>query len=89
VKLALMFKPLRITRSDSPTASYGFFRTFRTPKNTTCNGVQHPVAAPEPGSKNQLLPIELDSFGEVRSSVIIEIGISSTVCHAERLALVV
>jgi hypothetical protein len=88
VKLAFMFKPLRITRSYAPATSYDFFRTFRTAKNTTCNRVQHPVATPEPGSKNQLTPIEPNSIGEVRSRVIIEIGIGFTVCHAERLALV-
>jgi hypothetical protein len=88
VKLAFMFKALRITRSYAPTTSYGFFRTFRTAKNTTCNRVQHPVATPEPGSKSHLMPIEPNSFGEVRSRVIIEIGIGFTVYHAERLALV-
>ena len=87
MKLAFMFKPLRMTRSYAPTTSYGFFRTFRTAKNTTRNEVQRPVAATEPGIKDQLLLIEPHSFGEVRFRVIIEMGISFTVGHVERLAL--
>jgi hypothetical protein len=82
-----MFKPLRMTRSYVPTTSYGFFGTFRTAKNTTCYEVQHPVATPEPGIKDQLLLIEPHSLREVRSRIIIEMGLNFTGCHAARLAL--
>lgn len=70
-----------------PTTSHGFFRTFRTAKNATCNEVQRTVAAPEPGTEDQLLLIEPRSFGEVRFRVIIEMNINFTVGHAARLAL--
>jgi hypothetical protein len=35
--------------------SYGFFRKFRTAKNTTCNEVQRTVAAPESCNKRSAL----------------------------------
>src|ERR1700741_1527420 len=81
-KLAFIFKPQKVTRSSAPTTSYGFFRAFRTAKDTTCNEVKQPVAAPEPGIKHQLLLIEPRSFREVRSRVIIEMDINFTVGHA-------
>jgi hypothetical protein len=76
-----------MTRSYAPTTSYDFFRTFRTAKNTTCNEVQHTVAAPESGIEDQLLLIQPRSFGEVRFRVIIEMIINLTLGHAARLAL--
>ena len=70
-----------------PTISYGFFRTFRTAKNKTCNEVQRPGEAPEPDIKDQFFLVEPHSFGEVRFTVICEMSIDFVVCHAERLAV--
>ena len=86
-KLAFVFKPLRMTRSDAPATSYDFFRAFRTAKDTTCHEVKHRVAAPEPGIKDQPLLIEPHSLREVRPRVISEMRINFAVHHASRLAL--
>jgi short chain dehydrogenase len=87
-KFAFLFKALRMTRSFAPTTSYGFSRALRTAKDTTCNEMKHPVAAPEPGFKDQPLLIEPHSLGEVRPRIIIEMAINFAVRHAARLSLV-
>ena len=76
-----------MTRSYARTTSYGFFRMFRTAKNTTCNQVEHPVAAPESGMKHQLSLIDPHSFVEVLFRVMNEMGIRFSVSRAVRLAL--
>jgi len=86
VKLAFMFKALRVTRDNSPTTAYRFLCAFRAAKDTAGNEMQRPVAAAEHGINGHPLLIEPHSVREVRPGVIIETGINSTVRHAPTLA---